>query len=243
MGEIEFGQRVQDCLTNGRSLLLIVGDRIYPAATQLAEVIQSAPHLQFTIGFVELTPYRLGAESKWPLIVVPRLITKSNEVTRAVVKDVYEEKRPDITIETIDNTTAGEKKGRTTFDEFIAALPSKLSDIFRLCIERWAKDGYTLYWGKVGFSVQIPWKSRLVTVFEGYPDSLSIFQTKRVSQDRLPEEGYSQYRASLMEVPTIATALASRRRYIYYDKLAYSDIEAVINATSELLKSWFDSEE
>jgi hypothetical protein len=52
--EIEFEQVVQDGSSNGRCALLIVADRIFPGATQLANVIQSAPHLQFTLAFVEL---------------------------------------------------------------------------------------------------------------------------------------------------------------------------------------------
>lgn len=58
INEIEFRQKVQDCLTNGRFALLIVGDKIFPAATQLADVIQSAPHLQFSMCFVELKCYK-----------------------------------------------------------------------------------------------------------------------------------------------------------------------------------------
>src|SRR5262249_27426847 len=63
--EIEFEQVVQNGLTNGHFALLIVGDRVFPGATQLANIIQSAPHLQFTLAFVELRCYRLNRDASW----------------------------------------------------------------------------------------------------------------------------------------------------------------------------------
>jgi len=94
LSEIEFQQRVQDCLDNGRFALVIVGDRIFPGATQLGETIQAAPHMQYSMAFVELLCYRLNEGSDWPLIIFPHFITKTNEVTRAIVKVIYEEKKP-----------------------------------------------------------------------------------------------------------------------------------------------------
>ena len=91
LSEIEFQQRVQDCLENGRFALVIVGDRIFPGATQLAETIQAAPHMQYSMGFVELLCYRLNEGSDWPLVIFPRFVVRTNEVTRAVVKVIYEE--------------------------------------------------------------------------------------------------------------------------------------------------------
>ena len=49
VSEIEFRLMVQDGLTNGRFALLVVGDRILPGATQLAEIIQFAPQFQFSM--------------------------------------------------------------------------------------------------------------------------------------------------------------------------------------------------
>lgn len=54
VSEIQFQDLVQIGLTNGRFALLVVGDRIFPGATQLAEIIQSAPQLRFSMNFVEL---------------------------------------------------------------------------------------------------------------------------------------------------------------------------------------------
>jgi hypothetical protein len=77
---------------------VVVGDRIHPSATQLAGTIQSAPHLQFSLGFVELQCYKLNKDSNWPLIVYPNLILKTKEVTRAVVKVLYEKEKPEVAV-------------------------------------------------------------------------------------------------------------------------------------------------
>jgi hypothetical protein len=98
--EIEFQAKVQDNLTNGSFALLIVGDKIHPSATQLADTIQSAPHLQFTLGFVELSCYKLDSDSEWPLIVYPNLVLKTKEVSRAIVKVLYEQDKPEVYVST-----------------------------------------------------------------------------------------------------------------------------------------------
>jgi len=132
--EIEFQAKVQDCLTNGRFALLVVGDRIFPEATQLAEIIQSAPHLQFTLGFVELSCYRLEKGDNWPMVVVPHFVAKTNEVTRAVVRVIYEEKKPEVQVTAAEEPKTPSK--RTDLSNFIAGLPSDVRDIFKGYVER-----------------------------------------------------------------------------------------------------------
>lgn len=239
VNEVEFEQRVQDCLTNGRFALLIVGDKIFPAATQLADVIQSAPHLQFSMGFVELRCYKLDKESNWPLVVIPNIVAKTKEVTRAVVKVVYEEKKPEIQVDTIDEEKAS--AGSTSFSEFIASLPTSIADIFRSYLERWIKAGYIVYWGKVGFSLRIPWKGKPTTILDAYPDSASIFQDKRVKQHDLPIHHYQQYRSELMESATISSAFATGRRYIRFEHMSEGEVELLLESTDKLVKAWFEA--
>lgn len=238
MNEIEFKQRVEDGLNDAKFALLVVGDKIYPAATQLAEVIQSAPHLQFTLGFVELRCFRLEQNLDWPLVVIPHIVAKTKEITRAVIKVIYEEKKPEIQVSTIE----GEKTttGRVSFPEFLASLPSDISDIFRSYIEGWIKAGYTVYWGIVGFSLRIPWKGKLVTIFDAYPEYASIFQDKRIKQDNLTNEEYQEYRNELMECSTIASAFAAGRRYIRYEQISQEELGLLLESTDKLAKAWFE---
>jgi hypothetical protein len=124
---IEFEASVQNCLANGKFALLIVGDKVYPETTQLAETIQSAPHMQYSLGFVELQCFKFNRDKDWPLIVVPHFIARTKEITRAVVKVVYEEKKPDVEVTTPEPEKASTSK--TSLEEFIAALPSGCRDI------------------------------------------------------------------------------------------------------------------
>jgi len=235
LSEIEFQDKVQDCLDNGRFALLIVGDKIYPGATQLAETIQSAPHLQFSIGFVELQCFKLTKESNWPLVVFPNFVAKTKEITRAVVKVLYEKKKPEVIVD-----TPSEEKmpsGFTNFAEYIASLPSNIADIFKSHIESWMKAGYTVYWGKVGFSVRIKWNGKMVTIFDAYPTNAGILKEKWVEEYDLPKKPYQTYREELMASPIIGSALATGRRYINYENLSEDDVVLLLTTTDKLLQS------
>ena len=232
--EIEFQQKVQSGLENGKFALLIVGDKIYPAATQLSEIIQSAPHMQFSLGFIELKCYQLDKKSNWPLVVVPNLVAKTKEVTRAVVKVVYEEKKPEIEI-----TTPSEEKsstGKTTRSEFLASLPTDLKDSFDHYITGWVRDGYTVYWGTVGFSLRVLMNGKLKTIMDAYPDYISIYQEKRLPKDNLPKDSHDKYKSELMTSSLLGSAYASDRRYVYYKDLLKEDIELLLKCTDNWVK-------
>ncbi len=168
---MELEQRVQDGLAKGRFVLLIVGDRICPAATQLAQVIQSAPHLQSTLA------------------------------------------------------------------EFAASLPAELADLFRSYIQSWDEKGYTIYWGKVGFSLRVFHEGKLRTVMDAYPDNMSICQESRLERYGLPREGYSEYRSALLGSPRIAAALTTGRHYVKYDELTTDEVRLLLEATDSMVGS------
>lgn len=238
ISEIEFQAKVQDCLTDGRFALLIVGDRIFPGATQLAEVIQSAPHLQFTMGFVELRCYRLDKGSNWPLIVVPNFLSKTVEITRAVVRVIYEEKKPDIQIDTVESE--GKAPSRTSLPLFIASLPSNIKDSFRGYLERWMKAGYTIYWGRVGFSLRIPWKGRLTTIFDAYPNNISIILTEKwVHQYEIPAEAYQKYKNELMKSPVLGSAVTAGRKYLNYEDMTEDDVMLILDSTDKFVNELY----
>lgn len=233
--EIEFEQVVQNGLNNGHFVLLIVGDRIFPEATQLANVIQSAPHLQFTLAFVELHCYRLNRDSSWPLVVVPHLITKTKEIDRAVVKIVYEGRKPEVQVETPAGTEAS--SGFTSPSEFVASLPKAVSEIFRAYIDKWMRAGYTVYWGTVGFSLRINWKGKKTTIFEAYPYAARIFREDIARQLGFPDEVYAKYKGSLMGSPFISGAIASGKTYLRIDNMSPEDVSLLLQCTDTLVQS------
>jgi len=240
--EIELQQNVQNCLENGRFALLIVGDKIFPAATQLGEMIQSAPHLQYSIGFVELRCYKIEKGSNWPLIVIPRYVTRTKEITRAVVKVIYEEKKPEVEI---IPPSEPPPPGHTNLSEFIASLPSSIADIFTSYIENWIKSGYTVYWGQVGFSLRVNWKGKLTTVFDAYPSYAGVLGKKRVERIELPVTYYEKYKEQLMKSAILGTVCASATKhikYVNYDSLSEDDVTLLLSATDKLAKDVSDAQ-
>lgn len=237
---IEFEQRVQDSLTYGRFALLIVGDRIFPAATQLVEVIQSTPDLQFSMALVELRCFRLQIETDWPLLVVPSIVARTREVMRAVVKVIYEEKKPEIEVNAIEEEPS--RTGKTSLAEFLASLPSNLTDVFSVYLDRWTKVGYTVYWGEVGFSLRIPWGAKLVTVFDAYPNYISVFKDKYVGKHNLPPDPYRRYRSDLSKSGIVTTMLATGKRYIKYEDMSEDEVKLLLECTDRLAAAWFEAQ-
>jgi len=87
LDQVEFIDAVGRCLRNGRLLLLIVGDGIRESVEEMATYLQQTPNLQFTLGRVEVACYRVPeGKNKESLLLVPRIVTKTAEITRAVVR-------------------------------------------------------------------------------------------------------------------------------------------------------------
>jgi hypothetical protein len=86
LDEISFVDRVSRNLQQGRFLLLIAGDGIKEGVEAMAEYINSAPQLQFTLALVELEIYKMDNCEPGALLVIPHVVTRTREITRAVVK-------------------------------------------------------------------------------------------------------------------------------------------------------------
>jgi hypothetical protein len=235
VSEIEFQQMVQDGLTNGRFALLVVGDRIFPGATQLADLIQSAPHLQYSMAFVELRCFRLKKDSDWPLLVIPSYVSKTKETVRAVVRIVYQEKKPEVQVETPAQEETS--SGFTSFTEFIASMPATIGEAFRPYIKKWMEEGHTIYWGIVGFSLRIDWKGKKTTIFDAYPDHASVITVKKAQLIDVPNSPFTKYRASLMESPALSSAIASGRTYVRFENMSDADAAILLSSTDNLLHS------
>ena len=82
--EAAFIDAVNRCLGYGRFLLLIIGDGIREGVEQMTEVLQRTPLLQYTLGLVEMSCYR-HRDQDGGVLVIPQIIARTAEVTRAVV--------------------------------------------------------------------------------------------------------------------------------------------------------------
>lgn len=83
--ESDFVDHVSRNLQQGRFLLLVVGDGIRESVQAMVEYLQSTPTLLFKLALVEIRFFKVG-DGDWPLMAIPRVVAKTKEVERAVVR-------------------------------------------------------------------------------------------------------------------------------------------------------------
>lgn len=163
INEIEFQNNIQTSLSHGHFLLLIVGDRIFPEVALLAESIQSAPHLEFTISLVELGFFSAGDEENKQLLVAPKIVGKTHEQARAVVRILYEEKKPEIEVTSIEP-----EKPLLDQETFFKALDSEGLRVFKPILKLSDLHGFPVHWGSKGFSLNVDVNGKHVALCYGY---------------------------------------------------------------------------
>jgi hypothetical protein len=82
--EAEFHDALAKTLRNSRFLLLIVGDGIRESLDNILSQVHQSPEKRFTFGMVELQLY--SSSHAEGLMVIPKVITRTREIIRAVVK-------------------------------------------------------------------------------------------------------------------------------------------------------------
>jgi hypothetical protein len=230
--QIEFQSRIQNSLEHGRFLLLIVGEKIYPEVAMMVDAIRSAPTLEFRIRLVELGIYRTRPDEDWPLVIVPRIAGKTQEVTRAVVKIYYEEKRPEIEAEDINEPTSV-KTDRTSFEN---ALPKDYAEILMPQIDRWVNEGFSIYWGIVGLSIRLIWKGKPRSFIDIYPDSFALYSEKMLEKRGFPKDAFPRYLEEVSRAPEARRILEQGKRYVYYRNISVDEFRLILKATDKLLK-------
>ena len=79
-------ENVSRNLRLGRFLLVIAGNGIREGVSSMAAYLQQTPSLHFTLALVELALYNLAEGAAFPLLVHPRIVARTAEITRAVVE-------------------------------------------------------------------------------------------------------------------------------------------------------------
>ena len=84
--EKEFIDNIERNLKKGRFLLLIVGDGIRENVQDMVEYLSQMPQLYFTLALVELQIFKTKINNKELSLIIPNIITRTKEITRAIVK-------------------------------------------------------------------------------------------------------------------------------------------------------------
>ncbi len=97
--ENDFIDQVQNNLSRGRFLLLIIGDGIRENMEDLVHYIQGNGGLNFTLSMIEMPVYKNPLNQD--LIITPRVLVKTKEIERTVIKlietSTLEEQTPEET--------------------------------------------------------------------------------------------------------------------------------------------------
>ena len=231
--ENELQSRIQESLRNGRFLLLIVGDKIFPEVVLLKEAIASAPNLEFTIALAELRFYRLEKNPDH-FLVVPKIVGKTLEQVRAVVKIRYEKNKPEVEVTAFEISEVS-KVGKTTKKEFASSLPNGFSDILLPYIEDWEKKGYIFYWGTQGFSVRCLCKGKPKTIFDFYPTSMALLSDKKCFSSKLPNEICKSFQNSVRSIPAANRIFSENRVYLNYKDIVIGEFSKLLLETDKAL--------
>ena len=124
-GEAVFIDAVSRNLRSGRFLLLVVGDGIREEVERMASYVQTAPRLQFHLALIELRIY--ASDDNRLRTVVPSVVARTAEITRAVVKvDVADRAQVDVDVTVpIDDSRSSRRK--LTMDQFCKELGDRTS--------------------------------------------------------------------------------------------------------------------
>ena len=144
-------------LKQGRFLLLVVGDGIHESVEAMADFLNQTPQLYFTLALVELQVYELGEDKDKSLLVIPQIVARTKEITRAIVR--VEGKAEGIIV---DIPPESEKPMRTTiseedfFDVLSQNVKPELVNFARQIIEDVKNLGCRVEWKQASYVVKIP---------------------------------------------------------------------------------------
>jgi len=154
--------RISRNLRQGRFLLLVVGDGIRESVEEMTDFLQQTPQLLFTLALVELQIYELGAEGSKPLLVLPQIVARTREITRAVVR--VEGKAIESVYVEVDTEIKTEKQPGKRFtlteQDFFEALSQSVNQgdvaFAHQIINDMQSRGCTIDWKQASFVVKLP---------------------------------------------------------------------------------------
>jgi hypothetical protein len=150
-------------LQRGKFLLLIVGDGIQDNLEEMIEYLHKTPQLHFTIALIELQVFSVDDKEE-SFIVIPQLVTRTREITRAVVR-IENGDLNNVTITTPKEETkkaSGQISARVTItaDDFFEQLAKNTNNRIVEFASQIMKDAeeasYVIEWNTGSFGVKLP---------------------------------------------------------------------------------------
>jgi hypothetical protein len=116
-------------------------------------------------------------------------------------------------------------------------LPKDFAEILMPQIDRWVKEGNSIYWGIAGLSIRLTWKGKPRSFIDIYPDSFALYSERMLEKKGFPKEPYPRYLEEVNRIPEARRILEQGKRYIYYRNISVDEFRLILKATDELLLS------
>ncbi len=140
-------------IERGRFLLLIVGDGIRESVEDMVDFLAQTPQLLFTLALVELQIYELDAAQEQSLLIIPQIVTRTREVTRAIVKiEAKEIESVEIKVADSISTDADEE----FFNSLSKNVTSELVDFARSIVQDLENLGCIVEWHSASYVMKLP---------------------------------------------------------------------------------------
>ena len=157
--EAKLIDNIERNLKRGRFLLLIVGDGIRESVEDMVDYLSNSAQLLFTLGLVELQVYKATTDESY--IVVPNLITRTKEITRAVIK-IENSTNSIVKVESdFSEPNKSNNYKRTTitevdfFEQLEVNTNFEIANFAKKILEQAIKSGYHINWNTASFTVKI----------------------------------------------------------------------------------------
>jgi hypothetical protein len=153
--ERAFVDQVSRNLRLGRCLLLIVGDGIHESLESMVEFLQETPQLRFTLALVEISLFREHPDSDDLLIVQPRIVARTQEVTRAIVELKGLEPEKIVVRFPVDEPEREARKRQRMseeiyFEELSKAVEARVVKFVREVLDEASDHGLSVDWMQAG---------------------------------------------------------------------------------------------
>jgi hypothetical protein len=170
-----FHDNLERNLSQGKMLLLVVGDGIRENVEGLVEFFQNFTNIQFTLGLIELKVYQLTETQR---LIVPDILFKTKEIQRAIVS-IHESLRGKINVD-VDHSLevqSQKKKNKTISpEEYFRLLKQNVGDeavVFaKKVMDEFSAKGLKVEWRTNSFIVRVfdTQTKKIQTLFGFYDD-------------------------------------------------------------------------
>lgn len=225
-------------IDTGNFFVIIVGDNIHPNILGITDSIQSAPHLAFTIFLVELAPKILDDNT---ILINPRLISKTNEVERSVIKLEISKSGSEISIDS--SVPEKESKGSKPIlseEEYLSNIEKpEFVPIIREYMNEWRNKGGDIHMGTVGFSAGYEIDGKRIRMQLVYQRHIALLSEKWRLVYGVSDSSYNRYRTFIKnKLPRIYDKyIVGNKVIVKFANISTDELKKLLDASFLLIEN------